>query len=367
MKTFQIEISQLAIDDLKTRLKNTRWPDEVSGSNWSYGVNRDYLKEVISYWLNDFDWREQEAKLNEFPHFLTEIDGLKVHFIYIKSKKTDSTPLLLLHGWPGSFVQMLKIAPLLSSSFDIVIPSLVGFGFSQASTQPGMSVGSMAEIFHTLMTETLGYKKYGVRGGDLGAGVLAQLALVHGESIIGTHQGGTTPWVDFEHLPQNLTAAETEFIVDAKKWNNEEMAYALLHASKPQTLAYALNDSPVGLAAWILEKFRRWSDCDGDLEKRFSKDELLTNISIYWFTETINSSMRLYYETMRNPGVWGQSTVPNAMLMSSKDMFATPQEWVERQGKPARYTAIDRGGHFLEWEEPEIVANDISIFFNGLS
>jgi pimeloyl-ACP methyl ester carboxylesterase len=224
----------------------------------------------------------------------------------------------------------------------------------------------MARIFHALMSGTLGFKRYAIRGGDLGAGVLNQMALMYPESVIGTHAGGTYPWVDFDHLPENLTPREIEFVANVKKWRSEEMAYAMLHTSKPQTLAYALNDSPAGLAAWIVEKFRRWSDCNGNVESRFTKDELLTNLTIYWATGTINSSMRLYYESMRDTGLWGKNSVPNALLMSSRDLFPTPREWVERQGSPFRYTEIDRGGHFLEWEEPELVARDIKEFFMSL-
>jgi pimeloyl-ACP methyl ester carboxylesterase len=324
------------------------------------------MKELVTYWHDEFDWNKQEKNLNRLPHFQTEIDGYKVHFIHVRGKGNNLKPIILLHGWPSSFVQMVKIIPFLTGSFDVVVPSLIGYGFSDSAKTPGMNVSKMAGIFHTLMTGTLGYTRYAVRGNDLGAGVLIQLAITHPEAIIGTHAGGTNPYIDLEHLPENMTEPEKEFVANAKKWMNEEMAYAMLQASKPQTLAYALNDSPVGLAAWIIEKFRKWSDCDGEVEKRFSKDELLTNITIYWATQTINSSMRLYYETIRNPGEWGQPKVPTAMLMPLKDMFPTPREWIERQGKPSRYTETDRGGHFLEWEEPELVARDICEFFKDL-
>lgn len=367
MKDFKIMVSREILDDLNERLKRTRWPDEIKNSGWDYGTNLAYLKELVDYWSDEFDWRKQEDRINVYPQFKVEIDGLNIHFIHVKGKSEQDTPLLLLHGWPSSFVQMLEVIPLLRDSFDIVVPSLVGYGFSDASREPGMSVSHMAEIFHKLMTTVLGYKRYAARGGDLGAGVITQLAIAHPESVIGIHVGGTMPWVDFEHLPENMTDAEKEFVANAKKWTNEEMAYAMLHASKPQTLAYALNDSPAGLAAWIIEKFRRWSDCNGNLETRFTKDELLTNVMIYWTTQTANSSMRLYYETIRNPGGWGQPRVPVAMLMSSRDMFPTPREWAERQGKPDRYTEINRGGHFLEWEEAELVAKDIREFFKDLS
>jgi len=363
---YTISLPRPVLDDLHDRLNRTRWPDGIRGAGWSYGADPHYMKELVTYWTDRFDWKKQEDSLNRFPHFLAEIAGLKVHFIHVRGTGEQRKPLLLLHGWPSSFVQMLKILPLLEDSFDIVVPSLPGYGFSEASPEPGMSVGMMARIFHSLMTETLGYRRYAVRGGDLGAGVLNQMALMYPGAVIGTHAGGTYPWVDFDHLPGDLSPAEVGFVANVKKWREEEMAYAMLHASKPQTLAYALNDSPAGLAAWIVEKFRRWSDCHGNVERRFTKDELLTNLTIYWATGTINSSMRLYYESMRDPGLWGRNPVPNAMLMSSRDLFPTPREWVERQANPSRYTEIDRGGHFLEWEEPELVAQDIKAFFGNL-
>jgi pimeloyl-ACP methyl ester carboxylesterase len=228
---------------------------------------------------------------------------------------------------------MLKIAPLLSGpgkgqegiTFDLVIPSLVGYGFPDASHEPGMSVSKMAGIFHELMAGVLAYDKYALRGGDLGAGIALQMALLYPEYVIGLHTGGTYPRIIGE-LPDDLTAAEKAYIENVRAWMQTEAAYAQVHATKPQTLASALNDSPAGLAAWIVEKFRKWSDCGGDVEKRFTKDELLTNLTIYWATQTINSSMRLYYETVRNPGIWGRIKVPTAALMPMKDMFPTPRE-----------------------------------------
>ena len=372
-RPFKINIAQDILDDLKNRLKNTRWPDEIINSGWDYGTNLSYLKELVSYWGSEFDWRKQEEQINSFPQFMTEIGGLKIHFIYIKGQGKNPIPLLLLHGWPSTFIQMLKIAPLLSGpgkgqegiSFDLVIPSLVGYGFSDASHEPGMSVSKMAGIFHELMAGVLAYDKYALRGGDLGAGIALQMALLYPEYVIGLHTGGTYPRIIGE-LSDDLTAAEKAYVENVRAWMQEEAAYAQVHATKPQTLAYALNDSPAGLAAWIVEKFRKWSDCGGDVEKRFTKDELLTNLTIYWATQTINSSMRLYYETVRNPGIWGRIKVPTAALMPMKDMFPTPREWVMRTQNPTHYKEISRGGHFLEWEEPELVASDIREFFGSV-
>ena len=371
---FTIEIPHAMLDDLRQRLTRTRWPDALDGVGWEYGIDQAYIQELVAYWRDGFDWRAQEARLNQLPQFRAVVDGVGIHFIRVRGQGPNPTPLLMLHGWPSSFVQMLPIIPLLTdpashggdanASFDVVAASLPGYGFSDRPTAPGMSVGPMAELFHSLMTETLGYERYGVRSSDLGAGVSSQLALLAPDALIGVHTGGTNPYIG--EVPPDLSPAEEQFVADAQAWMQGEMAYAMLHATKPQTLAVGLNDSPAGLASWIVEKFWRWGDHGGDLEGVFGRDALLTNLTIYWATETINSSIRLYYETVRNPGRWGASQVPTAMLMSPKDMFATPREWAERQGRVDRWTEIDRGGHFLEWEQPALVAADLRAFFGTL-
>jgi len=368
---FTIDIPQATLDDLRARLARTRWPDEVAGAGWDYGTDLAYLRELTAYWGHGFDWRAQERRLNGYANFRAEVDGIGIHFIHERGRGTDTIPLLMLHGWPSSFVQMLPILPRLvdptahggeaADAFDVVIGSLPGYGFSDRPVERGMSVARMAPLFHRLMTEVLGYDRYAMRGGDLGAGVLSQMAIAYPDAIIGVHTGGTTPYV--HDIPAGLTEEERRFVADAQAWGQAEMAYAIEQSSKPQTLAYGLNDSPVGLAAWVIEKFRRWSDCDGDLEARFSRDDLLTNLTIYWATESIGSSMRLYYETVRDPGRWGAAPVPKAMLMSPKDMFPTPRSWVERTGRVDRWTEIDEGGHFLEWEVPDLVADDLRAFF----
>ncbi len=374
IQPFEAKISLEVIADLKTRLANTRWPDEISGTGWDYGTNLEYLKELTAYWQKDFDWAAQEKALNTFSHFRAHLNNFGLHFIHERGKGPNPLPLVLLHGWPSSFWQMQKIIPLLTDpathlgeaadSFDVVVLSLPGYGFSDRPGQPGMSVGGIAKLLAKLMTEELGYNQFGGRGSDLGAGVLQQLGLSHSENLIGLHSSGTNTYIS--NVPDNLSEAEQEFVAKAQQWSFQEMGYAMEQSSKPQTLAYGLNDSPVGLAGWLVEKFRRWSDCEGDLEKRFSKDELLTNLTIYWATETINSSMRLYYETVRDPGQGGRVEVSTGMLMSSKDMFPTPREWAERSYQVDRWTEIERGGHFLEWEEPELVAQDLRTFFRPL-
>jgi pimeloyl-ACP methyl ester carboxylesterase len=368
---FTINIEQETLTDLQERLARTRWTDEVAGAEWEYGTNLAYLKNLIDYWQQHFDWRIRERALNAFSHFHAQVDGFGLHFIHERGKGDHPLPLVLLHGWPSSFWQMLPIIPLLTDperyggdtadSFDVIVPSLPGYGFSDRPGAKGMGMGRIADLLTQLLTEELGYERFAIRASDLGAGVAQQLALTQTQQVIGLHQSGANTFIG--HIPDDLTRAEQEFVANAQRWNQQEMAYAMQQTTKPQTLAYGLNDSPAGLAAWIVEKFRAWSDCDGDIEKRFSKDDLLTNLTIYWATQTINSSMRLYYEIVRNPGSWGRVEVPTAMLMTPKDKFPTPREWMERSYNVQRWTEISVGSHFLEIEEPERVAEDLRAFF----
>lgn len=373
--SYRIEIPQATIDDLRARLAATRWPDAVDGAGWSYGTDLEYMKSLVAHWHTGYDWYATQNHLNTFNHVSVEIDGLSIHAVHERGKGPNPVPLLILHGWPSSFVQMLPLIPLLTDpaahggdaadSFDVVVASLPGFGFSDRPTAPGMSVAAMAPLMIQVMGE-LGYERFGIRASDLGAGVAGAIALGRPEAVIGYHTGGTNPWV--QQIPDGLTDAEQAFVQKAQGWGQSEMAYAMLQASKPQTLSYGLNDSPAGLAAWIVEKFQRWGDTGGEVEARFDRDDLLTNIMIYWVTETISSSVRLYYETVhaQSDGSWGRPDVPTAMLMPSKDMFPTPREWVERTSRVDRWTETDTGGHFIEQEEPQLVAADLRAFFRGL-
>lgn len=367
---FTIDVPQTAIDDLHARLEETRLPDALPGSGWDYGTDIGALEDLILYWRTEYDWRAEETRLNRFDHFTADIDGLSIHFIHTRSSREDAIPLIMLHGWPSSFVQMIDIIPLLTEpeqgpAFHVVVPSLPGYGFSDIPSEPGMNPVAMAPIMHRLMTQGLGYRRYGIRSSDLGAGVAGGMALTFPDAIIGSHTGGTNPYLQ-QPLPDDLSEEERAFVHAAQSWNMTEMAYAFLHSSKPQTLAYALNDSPAGLASWQLEKFHRWVDHDGDLYEVIPRDELLTNLTIYWVTETINSSMRLYYEAARAQTGWGVPDVPVGYLMPANDFFPTPRSWIERQGPVAHWTEVDEGGHFMEWEQPEIVAADLRDFFSGL-
>lgn len=370
---FTIAVPDEVLADLDERLARTRWPDQLPGTGWDYGTDTQYLRELVEYWQNDFDWRAQEARLNRFEHYRARIDGMWIHFVHARSPAPDAIPVLLLHGWPSSFVQMLDIIPLLTNprehglpdgpAFDVVAASLPGFGFSDAPTRPLFGFASSARVMSALMHDVLGYERYGVRGSDIGGVVVRQMALIHPEQIIGVHLtgiigviGGTPPY----------TAAEQAFI-EASAAVEPELAYARLHSSKPQTLAAALNDSPAGLASWIIEKFRAWSDSNGDIESRFTKDELLTNLMVYWATQTAPASIRNYYDFTRERPVQGRVERPVGMLDTTRDLFpAAPREWGERLLNVQHWAVTDVGGHFLEWEEPELVARDMQQFFGML-
>lgn len=375
IQPFTITIAQSTLDDLHERLARTRWPDEVEGAAWDYGTNLAYLKTLVDYWQHHFNWRTQEAMLNRFAHFRAEIDGFGVHFIHERGKGSNPLPLVLTHGWPDSFYRMHKIIPMLSDpassggspfdSFDVIVPSLPGYGFSDRPRQRGMTSRRTAELWARLMTEVLGYQRFAAAGGDVGGGVTRFLALSHPNLLIGIHLTdlGLPALIPDQ---SDLTSAEKQYLSNVEQWRAQEGAYAMMHSTKPQTVAYGLNDSPVGLAAWIVEKFRAWSDCNGDVETRFSKDELLTNIMIYWVTETINSSMRMYYENGHTspPLSPGQHIeVPAGVAIFPKDIGVPPREWGERILRVQRWTQMPRGGHFAALEEPELLVEDIRAFF----
>jgi pimeloyl-ACP methyl ester carboxylesterase len=371
---FTIDVPDAVLSDLSERLARTRWPDQLPGTGWTYGTDTAYLRELVSYWQNDFDWRAQQTRLNEFEHYRALVGGMRIHFLHARSQDRDAIPLLLLHGWPSSFVQMLDIIPLLvdpaahglprTPSFHVVVASLPGFGFSDIPVRPGVGFATSSELMAELMHDVLGYLQYGVRGSDLGGSIVRQMALRYPEQVIGVHLTGM---IGTEGAEPPFTPAEQAFI-EADAATLPERAYARLQMSKPQTLAHSLNDSPVGLAAWIVEKFRAWSDSNGNIESRFTKDELLTNLMIYWVTGTAPASVRTYYEFVREPLAQGRIERPVGMLMSSKDLFpAAPREWGERFFNVERWVETDVGGHFLEWEEPELVARELQAFFGSIA
>ncbi len=378
IQPFSIHVAQDTLDDLRERLAHTRWPDEIEGADWNYGTNREYLKTLVAYWLNQFDWRAQEARLNQFAQFRADIDGFGIHFIHERAQGPKPLPIILTHGWPGSFFEMIKMTPLLTDpgshggdpadSFDVIVPSLPGFGFSDRPSVGGMTRTKTAELWARLMTEGLGYARFAAAGGDLGSGVTQRIALAHPDFLVGIYL--TFLGSSFLSPDQpDLSKAEQHYLHAVEQWSKQEGAYSLVHATKPQTLAYGLNDSPVGLASWIIEKFRSWSDCDGEVERRFSKDELLTNVMIYWVTETISSSIRTYYENTHasSPMETGQHIdVPVGFALFPKEINLPPREWAERGLNIQRWTQMPRGGHFASLEEPELLVEDLRAFFRPL-
>ena len=377
MEPFEIAISDDVLEDLRRRLQHTRWPDEMPGTGWEYGSNLDYIKELVEYWRTDFDWRTQEKKLNEFHHYKSEVDGLSIHFIKENGAGPNPMPLVITHGWPSTFFEMTKIIPLLADpgshggdpadSFDVIAPSLPGFGFSQASQEPGMQVQKVADLWAKLMTENLGYPKFAAQGGDIGAGVTSRLGYAHSDKMIGVHLTSITrptPYLGPGSRP--LTEAEQAHSDQRERWQQSEGGYSHIQGTKPQTLSYGLNDSPAGLAAWIVEKYRTWSDCNGDVESTYTKDELLTTVTIYWVTNTIGSSVRMYKENQSS--VWEMAEgervpTPAGMAMFPQEIAKPPREWAERSWDVRRWVQMPRGGHFAALEEPELLAHEVREFF----
>src|SRR5690349_4699862 len=377
IEPFQIAIPQETLDDLQERLARTRWPDEVQDADWRYGANLQYMQELANYWLTEFDWRVQEQWINSFANYQTTAAGLQIHFIHERGKGPNPIPLLITHGWPSSFVEMLKLIPLLtdpanhggeaSDAFDVVVPSVPGFGFSERPLQAGMTRWRVAELWAKLMDE-LGYERYGLHANDIGEVISSWLSLDFPERVIGLHTMMPTfppPFFDVNQPP--LTETEKAFRTIVNAWDNEEGGYNAIQSTRPQTLAYGLNDSPVGLMAWIVEKWRVWTDPNGNIEDYFSKEELLANVMIYWATETANSSVRSYYERAhdsRSLAPDDKIRVPTGVALSLEAVQRAPREWVQRRYADIRHwTEFSSGGHFLAAEDPERLAQDIREFF----
>lgn len=379
IESFTVPSFSSAIEDLKDRLDQTRWPDEIPNSKWADGFDSTFLKSLCHYWSHDFDWQAQVDRISLFPQFRFETGEGGIHFLHVKGKRPAPLPLVLTHGWPGSFLEMLKIIPLLTDpgahglateiSFDVVVPSLPGFGFSDHPRHAGLDVFRVAETWVELMC-ALGYDRFAAQGGDIGAGVSTALGLRHSEHLIGIHlnyiPGSYRPYLATE---SEITDAERKFLADAARWYDENGAYAHLQGTRPLTAGYALNDSPAGLAAWILEKFREWSDCSGDLFTSFTKDELLTNLTLYWMTQTIASSFRMYQGGRQSPLHFSRKDyihTPCAIACFPKEIVMPPRSWIERGYNVSRWTNMPRGGHFAASEQPSMLASDLLAFFGDL-
>ncbi len=375
IQPFKINVPQATLDDLRTRLAATLWPNEAEGSGWTHGISLPYMKEVADHWLHTYDWRKQEAALNTFAQFKADVDGVNIHFIHEHGKGPNPTPLLLLHGFPDSFYRYHKVIDQLTdparyggdpnTSFDVIVPSIPGTGFSDHVT---FSDSANADLFAKLMTEVLGYKKFVSAGGDHGAIITQALAQKHPELLIGIHL------TDVGYPDQNtdfsqLTPAEMEMAQWVQRWFMEEgIGVNMIMATKPLTLAYSLSDSPVGLAAWLIGYGSSGQKGKEELETRFSRDELLTNVMIYWVTQTINSAARAYYENMRvasGGGIGKSETVPAAVAHCPYDP-PLPREWAARQVNLVHFTEFPRGGHFMAWEEPELYTRDVQEFVSQL-
>ena len=367
IRPFRVEVPDAVLDDLRDRLGRTRWPDQIPGSGWDYGTDLAYLQGLCDYWQTTFDWRAQEDRFNRWPHFLTDIDGQQIHFIHARSDDPDALPLIMTHGWPGSVSEFLDVIEPLRESFHVVVPSLPGYGWSGPTTQPGWDVKRVAEAWATLMAR-LGYDKYGAQGGDWGAMVSAQLAALDPEHVIGLHSNMLLAFPE-DASGITLTDDENADLAAAGAFMTTGSAYQEIQGKNPQTLGYGLTDSPAGLAGWIVEKFRAWTDNNGNPEDAVTRDQILTNITVYWVTKTINSSIRLYCESQRSArfGPIGEYIgVPTAAAVFPKEMFRIPRAYAQSRFNLVRYNRFDRGGHFAALEEPDLLVDDIRGFFKEL-
>jgi pimeloyl-ACP methyl ester carboxylesterase len=376
---FQIEISPAEIDDLRERLAETRWPSELEDADWSRGVPVDYLQGLAEYWRDGFDWAAQESWLNEFPQFTTEIDGQTIHFIHVKSPEANATPLMLVHGWPGSFIEFVDmIGPLTDpaahggdavDAFDVVIPSIPGFGFSIPLAEAGWNDPRIAQAFITLM-DRLGYERFGVQGGDVGAFVAPLMGQLAPDKVIGVHVNAlvTFPSDDPADM-EGLTESEQERLARFQNYQQDMMGYAIIQGTRPQTLAYGLADSPAGQLAWIVEKFKEWTDPAAELpEDAVDRDHILTNVSIYWFTNTAGTSANHYYEGFHDPNAYApkeKGTVPTGVAVSLTQDIAI-RRFADRAHNVVRWTEFDQGGHFAAMEAPEFLVDDVRAFFRDL-
>lgn len=373
VKPFEIRIDNVDIADLKERLRRARWPDAISGRAWDDGADVRYMRELCAYWADRFDWRAQERRLNSFPQFTAKVSDSTVHFIHARGKGPNPLPVILTHGWPSSFAELTKLIPLLTDpdahggaaadSFDVVVPSMPGYGFSSRPARSGMNTDAVADIWVALMSDVLGYDRFVAQGGDFGGWVTNQIGRKHGERVAAIH-ALCAPNPD---LVDNPSESERGYIATRTKWHSEEGGYAHQQRSKPQTLSIGLNDSPVGLAAWIVEKWRNWSDCGGDIESSFTKDELLANISIYWFTQTISSSVRMYYEYAHTAAQSAGEKIktPARLFLTKEPVDLCPPEWAHRSYANLSYGLASKGGHFLAAEEPKLLADDMREWFRA--
>jgi epoxide hydrolase len=361
MQAFRIDVPEADLVDLRERLARTRWPTASPAPDWVQGIPLDYLQELVAYWAGPYDWRAAEARLNSYPQFLTEIDGQPVHFLHVRSAHAGALPVVLSHGWPGSVVEFLDvIGPLVdppdpADAFSLVIPSLPGYGFSGPTTTAGWNPRRMAGALSTLM-QTLGYERYGVQGGDWGSIISANMADLHPDRVAGLH-------LNFLSVPPPPGEQPSE---RSRRFAETGRGYQEIQGTKPQTIGYLLDDSPAGLAGWIVEKFREWSDCGGDPERSFTKDQMLTNVMVYWITRTGTSAGRLYWE-MRQAGraalPQAYVEVPTGVANFPGEVGQSERKWAERRYNIVHWTEPEGGGHFAAMEVPDLFVGDVRAFF----
>src|SRR5438046_2989793 len=376
---FSIQIEQEILFDLRERIRNTRWPDQAPAAAWDQGTDLDYLKQLLAYWADGFDWRAQDPERNPAAQFRAELDGVHIHFVHERARHGHGVPLILTHGWPSTFVELLPLVPFLTDphahgidgpGFDVVIPSLPGYGFSERPRRVGVNYQYVAGLWHRLM-RGLGYERYGAQGGDFGAGIVTFMALNNPKPMIGVHLSNLeiAPYTGPGARP--LSAAERTYRERNEAFWQEEYGYKAIQSTKPQTLGYALNDSPAGLAAWILEKWRSWADSRGNIDERVSRDFLLTTVTIYWVTQTITSSMRDYFDNENSRfrielGPAEFVEVPTGIAVFANNFVhegTPPREWAERLYNVRRWTPMPREGQFSASEEPEMLTHDLADIF----
>jgi epoxide hydrolase len=377
--TFSVNIDDDAVTDLKTRLVGTRWPEQLPGPAWQRGVPVDYLRHVAEYWASDFDWRAQEKRINSYPQFITEIDGQRIHFVHVKSAVETATPLLLLHGWPGSFVEFLDMIDSLvdpvahggtvGDAFHVVVPSLPGFGFSNPLAGEGWGSRRMAAGLAELMAR-LGYERYGAQGGDFGAFVAPDLGRVDSEHLIAVHvNAATMGFIPFGEVSEedkaSLSEVERVRLGRMANFLSEGNGYFGIQSTRPQTLSFALTDSPVGQLAWIIEKFKEWTGSDHDLpEDAIGLDTILTDVCLYWFTRTAGSAANMYYESMHGHDWPTPSPVPTGVAVFAEDIAI--HRYAVQSNNIVHWSDIDAGGHFAALETPDLLVADVRTFFEGL-
>jgi pimeloyl-ACP methyl ester carboxylesterase len=377
---FAFHSDPAALADLEARLRQVIWPDEIEAEAWRYGPPVSYMREFVRYWLEEYDWRREEARINGFPQYTVEVEGERIHFIHQEGLGPDPLPLVITHGWPGSIVELLKIIPLLADpashggdpadAFTVIAPSIPGYGFSSRPTKRGMSVFAVADLWAKLMSK-LCYARFGVQGGDWGSWVSATTALRHPRRVVGVHLNYLStrfrPAIGPNDPP--LSQEEERYLARVGKWAESEGGYIAIQATKPLTLSYGLTDSPVGLAAWYVEKFKSWSDCRAEPDEILSKDEMITDIMVHWLTGTIHSAMRFYSESREHPlhlAPGERISPPCGIVHLPGELPMPPRHWVERAFNVTHWTSLSRGGHFAAWEVPELLAQDIRDFFRPL-